>query len=211
MRRRGLAEALAVLALLTAAQATGGAPPKAPRPPGAPPSTSVQGCLEFASHHSSHSGQSLHDDELRQELRRLLNITQQLLSGHPGAPRHTPELHVPGVSGFLSKLLAEYSTLTEERVGPWAQLVTQFLDAHSRDLPLALLTNSYVTGGQGAGEDEDGVFGLSAVEAARLSGLPLVRRVVLAQLLHAWLGHWGRRAPGGMEEAVGGVVRKVGG
>ncbi len=160
------------------------------------------------------------------ELRHTLNLTLELLHARPGLPRHFPELQVEGAAEFLTTILGEHPVLHPERVGAWAKAVSAFLDRHIQKLPPLSAPpldqgstyrhsqrnrNARANGGATATTSANGVFGLSAVEAARLSGLPLVRRVVLAQLLHAWLGHWGRRAPGGMEEAVGDVVRKVSG
>ncbi len=166
------------------------------------------------------------------ELHRVLDLAHQLLYRLPGTPKYVPELHVPDATAFLAKLLREYPLLTGERLGSWSELVTAFLNKHitGRVTPATLLvdpsggTSSGGAGAefkrrnrkmQGRGRSAESVgskgaeMELSVGEHAGLTGLPLVRRVLTAQVLLSWMGPWGRQLPPGFEATLGDIVNKV--
>lgn len=166
------------------------------------------------------------------ELHRVLDLAHQLLYRLPGTPKYVPELHVPDATAFLAKLLREYPLLTSERLGSWSELVTAFLNKHitGRVTAATLLVDPSGGTSSGAGGAEykrrnrkmqsrgrkaesvgskGTVVELSIGEHASMTGLPLVRRVLVAQVLLSWMGPWGRQLPPGFETRLGDIVYKV--
>lgn len=164
-------------------------------------------------------------NERVQSLFGVLTLTQGLLLTQPGLPRHVAELQVTGTSAFLSSLLEDSVHIRITDIEAWVVSVTSFLEHHAKHALEAsstlrdpdrgetlrnrkLLVNASASGGSTAAAGS--VFGLSGRDQAAFTGLPLVRRVIMAQVLLSWMGPWGRQLPEGTEDVIGEVVDKVG-
>ncbi len=185
-----------------------------------PPASSLQAFLEELVEQWSST-----INEQVQSLFGVLTSTQGLLLTQPGLPRHVAELQVTGTSVFLASLLEDSAHIRITEIEAWVVSVTSFLEHHAKHALEAssthqdpdreetlrnrkLLVNTSAAGSSTAAAGS--VFGLPGRDRAAFTGLPLVRRVVMAQVLLSWMGPWGRQLPEGAEDAIGEVVDKVG-
>lgn len=125
--------------------------------------------------------------------------------------RYVPELQHAHTGRFVGELLRTYHTLGQGNFGSWIKRSSSFLDAYAA----GTWAPQYV--GQSDGHPSTAVLqrrqGAAAMSLnnTAYSGLPVVRRVLLAQLLKAWLTTLGGRLPEEHLEQLGELVRKVGG
>lgn len=157
-----------------------------------------------------------------EELTRVLDVAHGLLTAQPGLPRHVAELRAGGASAFLVFLMMNHTTISREDVQSWATTVSTFLRQHAGQMwesgHSSLAAGGETThrkrmamaaGADGGSDSSHGVFGLTARDQAGLTGLPLVRRVLIAKLLLSWMGPWGRQLPEGAEHLIQDIVKQV--
>lgn len=176
----------------------------------------VQQALEDTTQHWNVSA-----DVQAQELSRVLSIARGLLRGQLDLPRHVAELRAGGTAAFLVALLDQYNSIQADEVQSWAAAVSSFLRQHAEQVwesgssptntptPTRRMTRGSIGSSQKSISVPDSVFGLSGGDQAGLTGLPLVRRVLMAQLLLSWMGPWGRHLPDGSEALIASIMEQV--
>ncbi|PNH08731.1 hypothetical protein TSOC_004699 [Tetrabaena socialis] len=123
----------------------------------------------------------------------LLSLLADVVST-PGRTqlRRVHELQQGGAGDFLHGLLEDYPALDEGNLAAWASDASGFLAGYAAGMwPLA---------GAPAGRRVN-------VSLTALSGLPVVRRVLMAQLATAWLTTLGRRLPREVEPQLALLVK----
>ncbi len=167
---------------------------------------------------------NISEDLQIEELTRVLDVAHGLLTAQPGLPRHVAELRAGGASAFLVSLLVNHTTISREGVQSWATSVSSFLRQHAGQMwesgyssraaggdasHRRRITMAAAAEADRGSDNPHGVFGLTVRDQAGLTGLPLVRRVLLAQLLLSWMGPWGRQLPEGTEDLIQDIIKQA--
>ncbi|PNH11573.1 Peptide methionine sulfoxide reductase B1, chloroplastic [Tetrabaena socialis] len=136
----------------------------------------------------------------------------------PGRSR-TPKAHEMGrvnADRFVRTTLKRYPSLDERNIAAWLRRANSFLAAYAtatwrlNGTGLGPWGPSAGAGdGTGPGAAGAGAGGQLNISLTALSGLPMVRRVLLAQLATAWLTVLGRRLPEGLEPQVALLAKQL--
>ncbi|GIL41995.1 hypothetical protein Vafri_65 [Volvox africanus] len=98
-----------------------------------------------------------------------------------------------GASQLCHELLNQFSTLNESNIELWLQKSLRFLADHAKgNKSITLPTNQSLN-----------------VPSAHLSGLPMVRRSLLAQLIHGWLTGLQRQLPARLEPLLAQLISQM--
>ncbi|PNH11571.1 hypothetical protein TSOC_001650 [Tetrabaena socialis] len=131
--------------------------------------------------------------------------------------RQVPEAQLGGSGAFLRDLLDTYPSLNDQNIAAWASNASTFLASYAtatwrlNGTGLGPWGPSAGAGnGTGPGAAGAGAGGQLNISLTALSGLPMLRRVLLAQLATAWVTVLGRRLPEGLEPQLALLAKQVG-
>ncbi len=157
--------------------------------------------------------------EVLRELKSVLSRAHaMLLHTSEKTPRHIAELSLHGVAPFLSSLFKAYGTRSPEDLQSWADQACSFLTSQAQHQLELLHSAGVIHQGTSSASRQllnaaaQAPTNSTAALVASVSGLPLVRRVLLAQLLSAWLTGLKEQLPQStpVDEALGCMLSQVG-